>query len=114
VGFLGDTYYYSLGQIKSLLKRYWMFDPMDFDEAEGRADIKMALEYYGLKEKDCIKVSRKKFGDVVCYRTKVKPKVVGLIAEYLNGNIWFLKKKPSRWTDFVQLDLEMERELVGV
>ena len=114
MGFIGDSYYYSISQIRSLLGRYWMYDPFDFDEAEGRADIKMALEYYGFKEEDCINISRKKIRGIVCYRTKVISRAVNLIAEYLNGNLWFLNKKSSTLENYLQLDLAVERELISV
>lgn len=114
MSYIGDTYYYSLGQIKNLLERFWIYEPVDFDDAESRADIKIALEYYGFKERDCIKISPKKIAGVFCYRVKVSPKIVGYVAEYLNGNLWFLNKKSSSLENYLQADLDIERETVSV
>ncbi len=114
MGYLSDTYYYSIGQIRDLLSRYWLYEPVDFDDAEARADIGIALEYYGFREKDCVTTARKKIAGVWCYRTRVKPKAVGLIAEYLNGNLWFLNKKSKVLGNYLQMDLDIEREVMNV
>lgn len=94
--YIGDVYIYGFNEVCALLKSYFLDEIGGFDLADKKADIHSALNYYGLTRKDCIKTVRKKNCGIECCYTVVKYRAVGLICEFLNGNLALLDDERAK------------------